>query len=331
MKHDVIALGNALVDLQARVPHDFLARVGASPGSMTLVDGPRQELVLAALRDIDVTTSSGGSAANTVAGLAEMGGRGAYCCRVGDDEYGAFYLEDLSRLGVTVDTARRAGGRTGTSVVLITPDAQRTMFTHLGVSAELGPDDVDADAIAASRWLYVEGYLLPGETTREAALLAMGIAREQGVKVALTVSDPWCVSACHELFWEVIETSVDLLFCNEIEAQALTGKTNPIEAAQAVHAHASSVALTYGARGSLLVHDGTLHPIEGVPCEAVDTTGAGDMYAAGVLYGLTHGMSWPQAGRLASHAASRVVSKLGARLPGRLTPEEMRALAAPAS
>lgn len=325
---DVVAVGNALVDLQARVEPAMLEGVGVAPGFMTLVDAERQRLVLDALEGIPVVASSGGSAANTVAGIAELGGRAAYACRVGDDEYGAFYIDDLRRLGVHVRDDRRASGPTGTCVVLITPDAQRTLLTHLGVSSRLSPDDLEPDVIGRAKWLYVEGYLLPGDG-RDAALAAIGLAKEQGTKVALTVSDPWCVQACGETLWELIDSSVDLLFCNEAEAQALTGHADPLECAHAIHAHASSVALTYGARGSLLMHERELFPIEGVPCAAVDTTGAGDMYAAGILYGITQGWTWPAAGRLASHAASRVVASLGARLPSRLTPEEMRGLTQP--
>lgn len=331
MKHDVVALGNALVDLQARIDPAFLASIGVEPGFMTLVDAQRQAMVLEALRKVEVVASSGGSAANTVAGIAEMGGSAGYACRVGDDEYGRFYVEDLKRLGITVAAGHDEARQTGTCVVLITPDAQRTMLTHLGASAHLGPDDIDGTLIAGARWLYVEGYLLPSEATREAALEAISVARENGVKVALTVSDPFCVKACPDLFWQLIDTSVDLLFCNEAEAVALTGKQDPVDCAQVIHSHASSVALTFGPNGSLLLHDGEIHPVGGVSCEAVDTTGAGDMYAAGILYGITHGMSWPQAGRLASHAAALVVGHLGARLPRKFTPDEMRRLASPAA
>jgi sugar/nucleoside kinase (ribokinase family) len=328
MRRDVVALGNALVDLQARVKPALLAQAGVQPGFMTLVDAPTQKRVLGALEGAQVVMSSGGSAANTIAGIAEMGGTGAYVCKVGDDSHGRFYVEDLRRLGIAVAADRLAAGPTGTCVVLITPDAQRTMLTHLGVSGELAKEDVDPAVIRSASWLYVEGYLLPGEATRGAALEAIRIAQDAGVQVALTVSDPFCVRACHDLFWELISESVDLLFCNEAEGEALTGLDDPIEAAHAIHEKAASVALTYGARGSLLVHGGEVHPIEGIACNAVDTTGAGDMYAAGVLYGLTHGMTWPQAGRLASNAASKVVSRLGARLPGKLTPQEMRVLTA---
>ena len=324
-KLDVHGVGNALVDLQVQVDGSVLERLGLAPGTMTLVDHARQAAVLGALEGLPVNRCSGGSAANTIAGVADLGGSAAYCGKVGSDALGAFYVEDLRRIGVEIH-GKAADGPTGTALVLITPDAQRTMLTHLGVSSTLGPDDVDADAIAAASWVYVEGYLLPGETTREAALAAMAIAREKGVKVALTASDPWCISACSSLIWELLDGSVDLFFCNEAEARALGGADDLVDCAHVIHRHATSVALTYGANGSLLVHEKELFPVEGVPVPAIDTTGAGDMYAAGVLYGLTHGLSWPVAGRLASHAAARVVSALGARLPRPFTPDEIRAL-----
>jgi len=328
-RHDVCGVGNALVDLQVRVGPELLRELKVEPGFMTLVDASRQEAILAGLKGREIKPSSGGSAANTIAGVAQLGGRGAYACKVANDEWGRFYAEDLSRLGIEVAAAQARSGVTGTVAVLITPDAQRTMFTHLGVSAELTAEDLDAEMIAASKWLYIEGYLLPGQATREAALEAIGIAREKGVKVALTVSDPFCVTACRDLLWKLLDGSVDLLFCNEAEAKALTGLEDLVACANAIHRHAGSVALTYGARGSLLVHEKQVHPIEGVSVKAVDTTGAGDMYAGGILYGITHGMSWPAAGKLASHAAARVVAHLGARLPQGFTPAELRELGIP--
>jgi sugar/nucleoside kinase (ribokinase family) len=327
-QRDVIGLGNALVDLQVRVDHSFLQELGIAPGSMTLVDAPTQQRVLAALEGRAVNRCSGGSAANTIAGLAELGSTAAYCCRVGEDPLGAFYLEDLERLGVKV-TGGSAGAPTGTCVVLITPDAQRTLLTNLGVSAELAPEDLDEDVIASARWLYVEGYLLPGEATRAAMLAAVEIAKRHGVKVALSASDPFCIETCRDLVWSLVDGPVDLLFCNESEGRALTGLDDPIAAAHAIHSHATSVALTYGANGSILVHEREVFPIEGVAVEALDTTGAGDMYAAGILHGLTQGLSWPVAGRLASHAAARVVAHLGARLPRRFTAAELEELRRP--
>ena len=329
---DVHAIGNAIVDLQVQVEHSFLRELRLEPGSMTLVDHGRQAEVLAALAGQPVNSCSGGSAANTIAGVAELGGRASFCGKVGNDEYGSFYIEDLQRLGVAMtgnanSSAVSGGSPTGTCVVLITPDAQRTMLTHLGASSQLAPDDIDGEAVAAAKWCYVEGYLLPGEPTRQAALHAMGLAREAGAQIALTASDAFCVRACPALFWELLEDSVDLFFCNEAEGRALTGLQDPLEVASHIHERAkSSVALTYGANGSLLIHENRPYPIEGVDVHAVDTTGAGDMYAAGILFGITRGMSWPAAGRLASHAAARIVGTLGARLPRKFTADEIRAL-----
>jgi sugar/nucleoside kinase (ribokinase family) len=295
---------------------------------MELVDAGRQAQVLAALTRHPVNRCSGGSAANTMVGVAELGGRAAYCGKVGDDELGRFYRDDLDTVGV------RFGGATsteptGTALVLITPDAQRTMLTCLAASSLLDAHDIQTASLEGCAYLYVEGYLLPGESTRRAALAAIKAAKERGVRIALTVSDPFVVAQSADLLWELIEGPVDLLFCNELEASALVGTDDMVECARALHRRATSVALTLGAKGSVLIHDGTLHPVEGVPVEAIDTTGAGDMYAAGILYGLTHGMSWPEAGRLASHAAARVVSVLGARLAAKLARAEVESMSRP--
>jgi len=325
---DVYGVGNALVDVQVRVDDEFIARHGLKKGHMELVDALRQAQVLAALAGHPVNRCSGGSAANTVVGVAELGGRAGYCGKVGSDDLGAFYRDDLSAVGVRFDGAA-SNEPTGTALVLITPDAQRTMLTCLAASSLLDSRDVQETALQGCAYLYVEGYLLPGENTRRAALAAIEAAKARDVRVALTVSDPFVVAQSSQLLWDLIEGPVDLLFCNEIEASALVGTSDMVECARALHRRATSVALTLGAKGSVLMHDGTLHPIEGVKVDPVDTTGAGDMYAAGILYGLTHGLSWPQAGRLASHAAARVVSVLGARLPAKLSRAEVVAMAQP--
>lgn len=322
---DVYGVGNALVDIQVGVDDEFLARQRLAKGHMRLVDPARQAEVLAALHGHAQARSSGGSAANTVVGVVELGGRAAYCGKVGGDALGEFYRDDLQTLGVRFDGGV-AAQPTGTSLVLITPDAQRTMLTSLGASALLDAADVSSAALEGCKYAYVEGYLLAGEHTRRAALRAIETAKSLGAKVALSVSDPFVVSSAEQLLWELIEGPVDLVFCNEIEAAALVGTEDMVECARVLHVHAESVALTLGAKGSLLMHDGVLHPVEGVPVTALDTTGAGDMYAAGILYGLTNGLSWPQAGRLASHAAARVVSTLGARLPRKLSPGEVTAM-----
>ena len=325
---DVYGVGNALVDVQVRVDEDFVVRHGLKKGHMELVDARRQAQVLAALAGHPVNRCSGGSAANTVVGVAELGGRAAYCGKVGDDELGQFYRDDLDAVGVRFEGASSTES-TGTALVLITPDAQRTMLTCLGASSLLDANDVPKASLERCAYLYVEGYLLPGESTRRAALAAIEAAKGRGVRVALTVSDPFVVAQSAALLWELIEGPVDLLFCNEIEAAALVGTDDMVECARALHRKATNVALTLGAKGSVLMHEGALHPVEGVKVDPVDTTGAGDMYAAGILYGLTHGLSWPQAGRLASHAAARVVSVLGARLPAKLSRAEIESMGRP--
>src|SRR4029077_7673822 len=202
----------------------------------------------------------------------------------------------------------------------------RTMLTHLGVSASLGPEDVSEDAIRNAKYVYVEGYLFGGEPTRSAALRTMELAQRNGVKVAFTVSDPFLIDAHRDEFWQWIDGPVDLLFCTCAETRSLAGRHDPIDCAIEIHRHAENVALTLGPDGSILMHGGQVIPVEGVPAKAIDTTGAGDMYAGALLYGITNGLSWKDAGHLASHAAARIVSQMGARLQQRFTPEEIRGL-----
>lgn len=325
MTYDVFALGNAIVDLQVRMPDDFLEALGVDKGVMTLVDADRQRQILAGLDGHPVHRCSGGSACNTVVGVADFGGKAGFAGKVGADELGRFYLNELKDLGITCDV-QPTQGHTGTSVILISPDAQRTMLTHLGAATGLTTDDVDAYQIAKAKYLYVEGYLFSDPGTRDAAERGIELAKEAGVRVALTVSDPFLISLCRDLFWELIRGPVDLLFCNLQEARALTGLDDAVACAQAIHKHADNVCLTLGKDGSIVMHGGEAFPIEGVKVEAVDTTGAGDMYAAGVLYGITNGMTWRQAGQLGSHAAARIVTQLGARMERKFTPLEIRAL-----
>jgi sugar/nucleoside kinase (ribokinase family) len=322
MSCDIYAVGHALVDIQAHVSDHFLEKWEYAKGLMTLVSEEAQREVLAQLRDVPLHRSAGGSAANTIVGVAQFGGRGGFAGKVGDDELGRFFLEDLRKLDIRSDPPPQAGGTTGACVVLITDDAQRTMLTNLALSSTLGPDDLSEAEIAAARYVYVEGYLFGGEPTRAAAYRAIELAKRHGVKVALTVSDPFLIQYHRDEFWKLIEGPVDLLFCNLEESRALTGHHDPIECAREIHRHAENVALTMGADGSLLMHNGEVIPIEAAPVEAVDTTGAGDLYAAGILYGITNGLTWRQAGRLASQAAARVVGQFGARLRTPLTAEE---------
>lgn len=327
MTLDVYGVGNSLVDIQARVSDDVVAELGFHKGVMTLVDESVQQRVLVSLERIPWSRCAGGSAANTVIALADFGGQGAYAGKVGADTLGRFFLDDMRKIGVTIEVPM-ANGASGTCVILITEDAQRTMLTHLGVSATLAPDDISEEAIRNAKYVYVEGYLFGGEPTRSAALRTMELAKRNGVKVAFTVSDPFLISGHRDEFWALIEGPVDLLFCNLEEARSLTGKHDPIECATEIHRHAENVALTLGADGSILMHEGRVIPISGVRAQAIDTTGAGDMYAGALLFGITNGLSWNEAGRLASHAAARIVAQLGARLQRKFTPQEIRALLA---
>jgi len=325
MTYDVFGVGNAIMDLQVKCDDAFLAANGIDKGIMTLTAPERQQAILDALADHQVNYCSGGSAANTIVGIADMGGAAAYAGKTGSDSFGNRYIEEMRDLGIAIEVPA-GDGASGTCVVLITPDAQRTMLTHLGVSASLCSDDIQTEEIARAKYVYVEGYLFAGDSTKSAAYKAIETAKEHGVKVALTISDPFLIDICREEFQRLIEGPVDLLFCNQEEAKSLTGLDDPIACAHEIHKHCENVALTLGRNGSILMHEGEVIAIEGVSVDAVDTTGAGDMYAAGILYGITNGLSWKQAGHLGSHAAARIVSQLGARLPQRLSREEIEAL-----
>ncbi|EMI45494.1 adenosine kinase [Rhodopirellula sp. SWK7] len=323
MNHDVYAVGNALVDIQAQVSEELLAKLAFEKGIMTLVDDDRQAGVLSNFDLPSLNRCAGGSAANTIAAVADFGGKASFVGKIGNDETGEFFLKDLRNLGVTIDVDPLDGSPTGTCAILITDDAERTMLTNLGASAQLSVDDIDEAAIAAAQYIYIEGYLFTGDTTKAAAYRAMELAKKNNVKVAFTASDPFLVNMLRDEIWELIRGPVDLFFCNEEEAQSLTGLTDPIACASKIHESAENVAMTLGEKGSILMHGGEVIPIEGVSVKAIDTTGAGDMYAGGVLYGITNGLSWKQAGHLGSHAAARVVAQLGARLANPFTKDEV--------
>ncbi len=327
MQFDVYGIGNALVDVQAQVSDEVVQKTGFEKGIMTLVDDPQQKEVLAAISDLPLNRCAGGSAANTIVGIADFGGQAAYCGKVAADEVGEFFLNDMRKTGISIDVPPATAGQSGTCAIMITPDAQRTMITNLGVSSSLAPDDVDEEIVKCSSYVYIEGYLFTNDTTKAAAYRAIDLAKKHGTKIAFTASDPFLVNMMREEMWELIKGPVDLFFCNEEEAMSLTQKTDPIECASEIHKHSENVAITMGARGSIVMNDGQPLSVDGVDTDAVDTTGAGDMYAGGMLYGITNGLSWQQAGHLASHAAARIVSQLGARMNKKFTQSEIEELA----
>ena len=324
-KYDVFGVGNALVDIQARVPDSVLSELEIDKGIMTLVDDARQEEVLGKLHGASLSRCAGGSAANTIVALAEFGGTAAFVGKIGADETGDFFLKDMRDLGVSIDVTP-SKSPTGTCAVLITEDAQRTMLTNLGASATLGEEDIHEQLIKDSDYVYIEGYLLTGDVTKAAAYKAIEVAKQNNIKVAFTASDPFLVNMLKDEIWELITGPVDLFFCNEEEAKSLTGESDPIKCAAKIHDHAQNVALTLGPKGSIVMHGGEALPVEGVEVSALDTTGAGDMYAGALLYGITNGMNWQQAGHLASHAAARVVAQMGARLEHKFSEAEVKEL-----
>jgi sugar/nucleoside kinase (ribokinase family) len=310
---DVVGIGNAIVDVIAQADEAFLSRHGLAKGSMRLIDAAEAEALYGAMGP--GVEMSGGSAANTIAGIASLGGSGAYIGKRSEDTLGEVFAHDIRSIGVRFQTAPlRQGAPTARCLILVTPDAQRTMGTFLGASAQLGPEDVAPELIRAAQVTYLEGYLFdppPAKAAfRKAAELAHGAQR----KVSLTLSDPFCVERHRADFRALVEGHVDVHFANESEICALYQTTDFDAAARAVRGHCDIAALTRSEKGSVVV---TAQGATAVAAEKmarlVDTTGAGDLYAAGFLFGLTHGRDLASCARLGSLCAAEIISHFGAR------------------
>ncbi len=310
---DVVGIGNAIVDVIAQADDAFLARQGLVKGSMQLIDAARAEALYGEMGS--ALEMSGGSAGNTMAGLASLGGAGAYIGKVRQDELGHVFAHDMRAVGVRFDTTPLASGPpTARSLILVTPDAQRTMNTFLGACVELGPEDIAPALIAAAQVTYLEGYLFDPPRAKEAFRKAAELAHAAGRKVSLTLSDAFCVERYRAEFLALVAGHVDILFANEAEITALYQTASFEEALAAVRGHCEIAALTRSAKGSVLVSRSAIEPIPPVRVDRVlDTTGAGDLYASGVLYGLTHGFDLAASGRLGSLAAAEVIGHYGAR------------------
>lgn len=315
-KYNVYGIGNALVDLEFKVSESFIKAHEVEKGLMTLVDEVKQTQLIDAIDHDDTERKSGGSAANTVIAVSQFGGKAYYSCKVASDEFGDFYLHDLDEAGIktNLDGVNRENGITGKCLVMITEDADRTMNTFLGITTDLSVDEVDEVAIKDSEYVYLEGYLVASPTALEAMKLTKKIAEENGVKTSITLSDPSIVEIFKSQFQDVIGASVDLLFCNEDEAKTYTGKSDVLEAREELKKDAKRFVITQGANGAMIYDGDTFIDIESYPTKAVDTNGAGDMFAGAFLYGLTHGMGYAGSGKLASLASSKVVSQYGPRL-----------------
>lgn len=315
-KFDVYGMGNALVDMEFEVEDGFLDFMKIDKGVMTLVDEEEQHRLLTHLDAFEGNKASGGSAANTLIALSALGGSAWYSCKVADDDLGDFYLNDLKAAGVKSNmNGKHPHGVTGKCLVMITPDAERTMHTFLGISSELSVAELNPEAIADAEYCYMEGYLVTSPSAREANIEAGRIARENGVRTSLTFSDPAIVEHFGDALTETIGDGIDMLFCNEHEAMRYTGKDNIDDAIEVVKTFSREFAITLGARGALVYDGSTLYEIAPTPTKAIDTNGAGDNFAGAFLYGITHGMNHQQAGELASRVAAKVVSQFGPRLP----------------
>lgn len=314
-RYHVYAVGNALVDMEFHVDDAQLAELGVEKGVMTLVDAQQQHALYEALKSRDGKRASGGSAANTIIAVSHFGGQAFYSCKVANDEPGSFYVADLQRAGVDTNLHReRDDGVSGKCIVMVTPDAERTMHTFLGISEQVSRHDLHEEAILASQTVYLEGYLVTSPSGRDAAIRLREIAAAQGIRTAMTFSDPNMVKFFREGLAEMAGPGVDLLFCNRQEALAWAGTDDVKQAAESLRAVAREYVITLGSEGALLFDGTDHHHVPAVPVKAIDTNGAGDMFAGAYLYALTHGFDAARAGQFAVRASSRIVAHFGPRL-----------------
>jgi sugar/nucleoside kinase (ribokinase family) len=310
---DVVAIGNAIVDVIARQQDGFLAEHGIEKGAMTLIDTERAESLYAAMGP--GTEMSGGSAANTASGLAGLGAKAAYVGKVANDQLGQVFRHDITALGVHFETAADAeGAPTARCLILVTPDAQRSMNTFLGACVNLTPADVDEEVIARAKLVYLEGYLWDPPQAKEAFLKAARIAHETGGKVALSLSDPFCVDRHREEFVELVKHHVDVLFANEQEIMSLYQTDTFDEALQKVRWEVEIAALTRSEKGSVAIDRDEIHILDAEPvAEVIDSTGAGDLFAAGFLHGLAQGRDIATCARMGGICAAEIIAHVGAR------------------
>lgn len=319
--YDLYAIGNALVDSEYEVTDLQLQTMGVDKRHMTLIDSARRSELLSHLNGATARRTGGGSAGNTAVALSQLGGRAFYSCRVADDELGAFYAQDLVANGITTNLSHAplTTGQTGSCMVMVTPDAERSMSTFLGATADLDHTALNEEAIASSHIYYMEGYLAASPSGLHAALQGRQIAKDAGVALATTLSDMSMINFCRAGLDAIVGDGVDYLFCNEEEAQVWCG-TNDLELiCQQLGQLAQTVCLTRGPLGCLILEDKQKISAPALSVKALDTNGAGDMFAGAFLYAKTQGHSHAQAAWLANQAASQVVGQYG----NRLTPADM--------
>ncbi|MCG6862079.1 MAG: adenosine kinase [Chromatiaceae bacterium] len=314
-KYHVYGIGNALVDMEYEVDISDLEKLRIDKGVMTLVDEDHQSEIMAHLEEHHHQKGSGGSAANSVIAVSQFGGKGFYSCKVADDALGHFYMDDLIAGGVdTNHHTDREPGHTGRCVVLVTPDTDRTMVTHLGISGGLSEKELVPESLMASDYFYTEGYLVTADSARRLSITAKEIAEEAGVKTAISLSDPNIVTYFRDGLMDMIGGGVDLVFANEAEAKGMADTDDLKTAISFLETIAKQFALTRGPKGALVYDGDDLIEIEPVKVDAVDTVGAGDMFAGAFLYGLTQGWDHRRSGDLAAAASAKLVTSLGPRI-----------------
>lgn len=310
---DVVAVGNAIVDLVAQCDDSFIEKAGMTKGVMQLVFSEEDALALYAKLPPS-KKSSGGSAANTIAALAELGGKAGFIGKVAKDELGQDFVKGMHSLGIHLKTnPLEQGPATGRCMIVVTPDGDRTMNTYLGASVEFSESDIDEELLSKAKVVYLEGYLFDRDTAKRAFARASDIAKKSGSKVALTLSDPFCVERHRDDLLNLVQNHVDILFANRDEVKALY-QTDDLEGClKKLAASVEIVAVTMSEKGSIILADGNRYEIPAYETQIVDTTGAGDLYAGGFLYGYTQGYSFEKTGRIASACAAEIISHLGAR------------------
>lgn len=324
--YDVYGIGNALVDTEYEVSDSFLSDAGVAKGLMTLIEEDERQVLIKTLLDhqlAPVKQAGGGSAANTMVAIAQLSGSAFYSCKVANDDTGDFFVKDLIAAGVDTNLGpEREDGATGVCLSMVTPDAERSMTTCLGITNFLSTNELNPEVLAQSARLYIEGYLVSSVTGFQAALEAQKIAKANNVMVSLTLSDPAMVEIFSENYQQLLDQGVDLLFCNHDEARLLTGQDSVQDCIAALKKICPTFVITCGSKGSIAFDGEAEHWAQGVPVTAVDTTGAGDIFAGAFLYSIANNRGFDEANTLANRAASQLVGRFGARL----TAEEVETL-----
>ena len=312
----VYGVGNALVDLEYEIPETILTELNIDKGLMTLIEEERHHELLDKLSHIESHPCGGGSAANTITAVAQLGSNAFYSCKVANDATGEYFLNDLAASGVQTNLSRDAlaAGHTGKCIVLVTPDAERSMNTFLGITREISVAELDEAALQDSQYVYIEGYLMPEVNAQAAAVQARKVAQAAGVKTSLTLSDANMVKFFKDALLEVIGDGLDMVFSNEEEARLMFDANSMEEAVTGMKGIARQFAITRGAEGALVFDGKNLHEIPASKVTPIDSNGAGDIYAGAFMHGLTNGMPFTTCAELAGAAATTLVQQMGARL-----------------